>query len=720
MSVQKSNSGPYLEALLAHSAWVRQLARAMAATPDVADDVEQEAWRVALERPPKNTSNLRAWWARVVRSSALQRHRSESRYRTRVEQTQAPSSTVDKSTAPEVSARMEDSERLARLVNELPSQLGTVLFLRFFEEKSVPQIAKQLNLPQSTVKSRLKRGLEHLRSHFQSLHGKHWRTRCLALTSSSTLSIKTASTIPGILMSTKAQVVLCLTAATALAGNALLDPTKEAVLPEPGVSLSVSSVLSENSGTDLSLTNTPTRSAIESPELEAPTSLNEVVPQALDGIKRDAFFKLTALEFDGSPTADLHLDFTTSPDNAIENRYYRTDENGVLEIPCISGEWNFRVVSDDRDGGNSLDISDSLDLAPGKTAEYTVRHPGWNTMSGVALDFEDKPLENFEVQYWGKNDGDRNEFDVRERQKTNAAGEFEIDAINGKFTLVASTPNGIGIIIRDSIRPVHVNEKLVIRFPKFRTVDLYVKGADSKPISGARVDTMRSGGDEIKAPDGREYASSGIGSLSRKGHIRVDAPTFIEWPIRIQSSEYGNLFFNIPPEVKEYHFEIDSGLQLKGRVVDQNGRPIPGASIRAWAPEMETSSPENLFRSLDISQWYHVKSGRNGEFNLAGLAESHDGHIFVKAKGMAYFGERSLKFSRNSESLVIKLQPELVISGRLLDANDQPVESRTIQIEGFPAFGRTTSWMSLPYFADTYRVRTGSSGHFSFHGLTKG
>jgi DNA-directed RNA polymerase specialized sigma24 family protein len=59
-----------LEALLAHRDWVRSLARRLVLDENDADDVEQETWRMAVERPPRHAGSLRAWLAVVVRNAA--------------------------------------------------------------------------------------------------------------------------------------------------------------------------------------------------------------------------------------------------------------------------------------------------------------------------------------------------------------------------------------------------------------------------------------------------------------------------------------------------------------------------------------------------------------------------------------------------------------------------------------------------------------------------
>ena len=68
-----------LEELLTHSSWIRRLAERLVDDPSLADDLVQNTWVAALDQPPAEVHNLRAWLARVVQNFARQAARSESR-----------------------------------------------------------------------------------------------------------------------------------------------------------------------------------------------------------------------------------------------------------------------------------------------------------------------------------------------------------------------------------------------------------------------------------------------------------------------------------------------------------------------------------------------------------------------------------------------------------------------------------------------------------------
>ncbi|MBI5362465.1 MAG: hypothetical protein HZA53_04745 [Planctomycetes bacterium] len=75
-----------LEALLAEQDWVRRLARGLASDAARADDLAQESWLAALRHPPRDARNLRAWFARIVKSKARDATRSDTRRARREEE----------------------------------------------------------------------------------------------------------------------------------------------------------------------------------------------------------------------------------------------------------------------------------------------------------------------------------------------------------------------------------------------------------------------------------------------------------------------------------------------------------------------------------------------------------------------------------------------------------------------------------------------------------
>lgn len=158
---------PAADELLRHAHWMRALARSLVRDDATADDVTQDAWVVALARPPRTLTKLRGWLAAVIRSVVLQRARGESRRRRR-EQAAATHEALD--ATDDVVSRAGIHRRLVDAVLELDEPYRSTLLLRFFDGLAPRAIAERKGLPDATVRSHLKRGLDRLRERFDAEH----------------------------------------------------------------------------------------------------------------------------------------------------------------------------------------------------------------------------------------------------------------------------------------------------------------------------------------------------------------------------------------------------------------------------------------------------------------------------------------------------------------------------------------------------------------------
>jgi len=202
---------PSPETLLAHAGFLRALACALLGDAQQAEDVVQEAFLAGLERPPSRADNLRGWLSAVVRNLARMRRRTEGR-RTRRERIATGGSDAVAPPAWRTAARLEAQRHVVEAVSALPEPYRTVVVMHFYDGMSAAAIARRLSVPAATVRTRLRRALNRLRS---MLDGKHdgerrvWSAALLPL-----VGVSTARSWP--------VAALTLAALLAAAGTAIL------------------------------------------------------------------------------------------------------------------------------------------------------------------------------------------------------------------------------------------------------------------------------------------------------------------------------------------------------------------------------------------------------------------------------------------------------------------------------------------------------------------
>jgi RNA polymerase sigma-70 factor (ECF subfamily) len=121
-----------------------------------AEDVAQDAF-VRAHRSfasLRDRDRFRAWLVRTAFRLALDRQRSERR-RSRREDAAAVEAPLLAESVEEAAARAETRARVAEAVDALPEKLRVVTVLAAIQEQDVASVARLLELPEGTVKSRL-------------------------------------------------------------------------------------------------------------------------------------------------------------------------------------------------------------------------------------------------------------------------------------------------------------------------------------------------------------------------------------------------------------------------------------------------------------------------------------------------------------------------------------------------------------------------------------
>lgn len=152
------------EEILAQMTWVRRLAHGLVSDPGAAEDLAQNAWLIALQRPPRpggGEPSLRAWFATVTRRLAKDWLRSESSRHSR-ERTVARREAEE--SAAEIVERGALQTRVSEAVMGLDEPYRSTILFRYLDELSIPEIAERMAASPAAIRKRLWRGLAKLRA----------------------------------------------------------------------------------------------------------------------------------------------------------------------------------------------------------------------------------------------------------------------------------------------------------------------------------------------------------------------------------------------------------------------------------------------------------------------------------------------------------------------------------------------------------------------------
>jgi RNA polymerase sigma-70 factor (ECF subfamily) len=195
------------ERLIAELGWVRALARQLVKDTGLAEDVVQETWLLARERPPRTTAvrGLRRWLARVARSVAI-RHLRGERARAWRERAVATPERADDS-PPELLERATTHKLLMAAVLELEDPYRSAVLMRFVDGLEPDEIAHKQGISRENARQRVSRGLALVRRRLERELGsedRRWARALVPLCAPERRELPWTETI---LMSTAAKVL---------------------------------------------------------------------------------------------------------------------------------------------------------------------------------------------------------------------------------------------------------------------------------------------------------------------------------------------------------------------------------------------------------------------------------------------------------------------------------------------------------------------------------
>jgi RNA polymerase sigma-70 factor (ECF subfamily) len=701
-------SNPNLDALLEHGGWVRALARSLVADGAAAEDLEQKAWLAAIEKS-EQVRNPKSWLGGVVRNLAGMHWREQKARRRREEvvgerRWRKESQDAASEQPDGLTERMETFRILAVALGSLQEPYGTALYLRFFEELTMREIAQRMSVPESTTKARISRGLEMLRSQLESSLGSDWRAQCLVFTIP--LAKAPAAAITTVLVMTLKAKLFLAAGALALSTLFILDPWSA-----PIVEANVVTEANLRTGV-LEGPKASSSTVHEQPEVERTTLAPEEqsVFAVVSAKPLTATLRLKVIEEGtGNPLPGIEFDVWSIREKGL------SDKEGVcqVEVPVTLKrlDLNISLYGGSRDFRHVEDLS----LVAGEILERSFTVPKRYQYTIFIQSPDGEPFAHREVRVSNSTEG--TSYDLRLTFTTDENGALTTPFMLGRFIVtVDKAPDGLFAFNANlNLTKEDHGKSQTLVFFRSRKISLRVQDEDQNIVNGASLDVWAQGSKKLE--NGQISPNfSGDRSLpdaNADGFAVFPVPTEVGFDFIVKHPDYSKASTWVEPNQQVVIVTLSPGKGVRGRILDEAGKPIAGAEVRAWAGSLFDRSP-----SGERGWKTTVRSDPGGNFVIPTLDTKGKTWLFVKADGFAYYG-RVWK-SVPQEELEIVLAKAAPLFGFLVDAEGKGVANTTVEISGQPAFGEVTPWETLSYFGGTYRQVTKEDGSFRFPSLEDG
>lgn len=557
---------------------LQRIALAIVGDEGDAEDIVQGAWLELLKNPRRKLSQ--GWLKRLVRFRALDELRSKSRDPIRLEE--EVSESQDTGTE-EVRWKLEAQREVLDAVNSLKEPyLGTVV-LRYFEGKGPSEIARELSVPERTIKTRLTRAHEMLRARLGARQQDSLGNWAPGLVAFSGINGLKASqfTVPkaSALLMKKAILISVAVAAVLLVPFAIQSQRggHEALTKSESVHQSTPAF---HPAPD------------ESP---SPEAFREIVASAPQGAKQEqAKFEYAfprkpdsevgslALQIrwsDGSPAGNLQIGIMQmdAVDAFLLSRSYRTDATGFVEIDQLAPG---RVTVHT----SNTDVEEATIFAAERTLLELQAHAGIS-LRGRVLTQQGDPVAG---AYIFHTTGPGSDAQILPSSVSDGMGRYELrDLRTHSYVSARAATHSPSFQVQITGDPEHTIEQDLIVRDGACTLRGIAYSPTGLPVVDAKIrievnapwgerPVMANPEQAVRPPLAFEVRTDAEGRFESKqvgaGQVRVQARTqsWRPWEqlVELRAGE--------PTEIT---IRFERGASVSGAVRDQNGDPVAKASV---------------------------------------------------------------------------------------------------------------------------------------------
>jgi len=645
---------PPLDALLAHRAWVRVLARRLADDAADADDLEQDAWLAAAGARPHGGVGMHAWFAKVLRNRAVDMRRREV-HRTDRESAVARDETVRSGADLVVDA--EAHGRVVQAVLALDEPYRETVLLRFYEGLPPREVAARMNVPVDTVRTRLRRAAERLR---EALGGRRedWLGALAPL-----LDLRRGAPVP---------------TAAAVAGGVAMKLSTKLVIAALALVLGVG--LAVRYGADRDAVQAPparasdTTAHADGPRSAAhhtrPTGFDIVGTTTSAGVPASSHVTARRLGAPRDPVTwtSLRVQTLSTPPAAAPDAEADADAAGGVLLSGLSAG-AFRVQAVFADGRSAVRIVDVTPETP--HARVVLDAPeGGLALHGRAVHADGTPFVGwirlqqilYEDALW---------------MRTDAAGAFAFAGLNPTKTWLYAVDESTATTASVRVQlPFDGEYAFTVDRPTALRRGRVVAADDESPVGGASVSVRTGlfGKTQFEFIATTKADGSFEGRWARRASLSASAAGFVR----------GNAEDDGKSDVAVVR--LTRGAAVEGRVLaSADEKPVAGAVVRARLAAERNWSNEAVARSA-----------ADGSFRLDGVPPG-DVDVFVWGGGWVSKGLADVRRG-GADPFVVHVEDGAPAKVELHAAPSASAEGQVLDANGSPAAMAAVSALPTTYF----------------------
>ncbi|MGI5865460.1 MAG: carboxypeptidase regulatory-like domain-containing protein [Myxococcales bacterium] len=266
---------------------------------------------------------------------------------------------------------------------------------------------------------------------------------------------------------------------------------------------------------------------------------------------------------------------------------------------------------------------------------------GGGSLAGMVIDAAGEPVVGAVISV--KLDGSA--APATPAARSGAGGEFTCSGLSGeRFTVVASTARGEAGAERSGVAAGTTD--LVLQLGSGELVGLVV-GDRGEPVPDFTVYAEPEEIGQGRAASKRFLSPSGEFRLAiepgRYG-VKVGAPGYA-------AASVANVLVPAVGSSQRVKVTLTRGYEVSGKVVDEQGRPVPGAAVATnpsmlWAFGRAAAVPSGSYATTDAE----------GAFRLTGVPPGEHGYLIAHKEGYRQAGKR-ISIPRDATGTVLVLRP---------------------------------------------------------------